>query len=122
MYLSLKIKINLKEDNIMLKPIEIENSDMIFGGNMKKLLPKYNEIPDEFKDRNTKWNKVFNDWFFCGLKNCKWIPKEGIDTDKALRHIKAIMGSWEPKHEHKEAGCAYLMSEFFNDVKYERAK
>jgi hypothetical protein len=32
------------------------------------------------------------------------------------------MSSWEPKHEHKEAGCAYLLSEFFDDVNYKKAK
>lgn len=104
------------------KPIEVNGIDAAFGGNMKKLLPAWNEIPEEFKHRRNKWVDVVGDWFFCGLKNCRWTPKEGIDTGRALAHIKAIMASWEPKHEHKEAGCAYLLSEFFEDVKYDRAK
>ncbi|RKN75023.1 hypothetical protein [Paenibacillus ginsengarvi] len=101
---------------------EVTDLNLAFGGDMKKLLPPYNEIPQEFRSERSKWNKVVSDWFYYGLKNAEWNPKEGVETQKALRHVKAIMGSWEPKHEHKEAGCAYLLSEFFHDVKYERAK
>jgi hypothetical protein len=101
---------------------EVTDLDLTFGGNMKKLLPDYSIIPDEFKHGRNKWCKVVGDWYFYGMKNCTWKPKEGIDTQKALRHVKAVVGSWEPKHEHKVAGCAYLLSEFFEDVKYERAK
>jgi hypothetical protein len=107
---------------IMLKPIGVTDADIAFGGRAMKLLPKYADIPDEFKVGRTRWNDVVDDWFFRGLKNCRWHPKEGIDTTRALRHIKAIMGSREPKHEHKEAGCAYLLCEFFDDVEYETVK
>jgi hypothetical protein len=101
--------------------IEIQDLDGIFGGdiNMSKLLPSMDSIPEEFKRwPGGKWNKVVSDWFFCGLKNAKWVPKPGINTSKALDHIFAIMVSFEPKHEHKEAGCAYLLSEWFDDVTY----
>ncbi len=109
-------------NGIKIQVQEVTDLDIVFGGRAMELLPPYSEIPEEFRDGRTKWNKVVSDWFFCGLKNCKWVPKEGIDTGKALRHIKAILGSFEPKHEHKEAGCAYLLSEWFEDVTYERAK
>lgn len=101
---------------------EVTGLDLVFGGDMKKLLPPMSEIPEEFKKGHSKWNKVVSDWFFYGLKNADWKPKEGIDATKAIRHVSAIMRSFEPQHEHKEAGCAYLLSEFFEDVKYERAK
>jgi hypothetical protein len=103
-----------------MKPIKVNDADLAFGGDMRILLPKYNDIPDEFKDHYNKWAKIVSDWFFGGLKNAKFTPKEGIDKSDALRHIKAIMTSWDPKHEHKEAGCAYLLSEFFEDVTYEK--
>lgn len=101
---------------------EVTGLDLVFGGDMKKLLPAMTEIPQEFQQGHTKWNKVVSDWFFYGLKNIQWKPRGGVDEDMALRHVKAVMGSWEPQHEHKEAGCAYLLSEFFDDVTYERAK
>ena len=50
-----------------------------------------------------------SEWFFYGLKDAQFVPNEGIDKGEALRHLGYIMGSWEPQHEHKEAGCAYLL-------------
>lgn len=105
-----------------LKPQDVNGVDLAFGGDMNKLLPKWDEIPDEFKRYGNKWVKVVSDWFYCGLVKAEWKPKPGIDEKNALRHVKACMGSWEPKHEHKEAGCAYLLSEFFEDVAYTRGK
>jgi hypothetical protein len=40
-------------------------------------------------------------------------PREGVDKHKALAAIKAIIGSFAPKHEHKTSGCGYLLSEWF---------
>ena len=108
----------------MFKIMEISDADIVFGGKISELLPGYNEIPSEFRNMNSrnKWNQMVNDWFYCGLKNLRLKPKAGVDIDKALRHIRAIMASFEPKHEHKIAGCAYLLSEWFDDVSYERVK
>jgi hypothetical protein len=108
----------------MFKIKDVNDVDMAFGGNIKKLLPAYNDIPDEYKGFHSqnKWVEMVNDWFYCGLKNLQLKPKAGVDPDKALRHIKAVMASFEPKHEHKIAGCAYLLSQWFEDVSYERAK
>ncbi len=87
----------------------------------EELLPPYDEIPDEFtRHPGTTWNKLFNDWFFSGLKSLELTPKDGIDKGKALRHIKVAMSGWDSKHEHKESGVAYLMSLWFDDVKWER--
>jgi len=106
----------------MFKIQDVSGTDLVFGGDIKKLMPKYTEIPEEFKNRNSnnKWIKVVSDWFFNGLKNAKWIPKEEVDTKKALNHIKYILGSWEPKHEHKQASCAFLLNEWFDDVTYDK--
>lgn len=81
------------------------------------LLPREKEIPKEFSQGNTKWNKIQRAWFFKGLdENTKFYPKEGIDPEKALTHLSACQRSYEPKHQHKEAGVAYLMSLWFDDI------
>jgi hypothetical protein len=98
---------------------EVSDLQIAFGGSVQELMPAYKEIPMEFREGHTKWNQVFNDWFFHGLKNATFRPKEGIDPEKALRHLKAIMSSFWPKHEHKEAAVAYLLSQWFHDVTYE---
>lgn len=78
-----------------------------------ELMPAHKDIPDNFenKDRWVEWQQK---WFFSGLSK-KDIPnpKPGIDIDKALKHLNAIQRSWAIKHEHKEAGVAYLASLWF---------
>jgi len=89
--------------------------------NVGHLMPKWEEIPDEFKRfSGTKWNRLMCDWFFFGLKKLEVTPKTGVDKDKALWHINAVMRSCEPAHEHKEAAVAFLMSEWFEDAVWEK--
>lgn len=99
-----------------MKPVKVTGLDLAFGGDMSKLLPAWKDIPDEFKRHyGNKFVSIIENWFFSGLgaNYGKLMPKEGIDKSEALAHIKAVLGSFEPKHEHKTAGCAYLLSQFF---------
>jgi hypothetical protein len=100
-------------------PQKVDALSMAFGGDMKQLLPPMSEIPDQYKSYGNKWCVLVSNWFFRGLKKSEFVPKEGVDRDEALRHIKAILGSFEPKHEHKEAACAYLLALWFKSVQYE---
>lgn len=102
-------------------PQEVTGIELAFGGNVEKLLPRYKDIPGEFKDMSnqTKWNMFISRWFYDGVENLEIDRKEGIDPQEALRHIGAILAAYEPKHEHKIAGCAYLSSLWFDDVQFE---
>lgn len=96
-----------------LKPVEVKDVELAWG-KTKGLLPDVSEIPKEFFNSSNKWNMVISSWFFKGLSMDTQVePKEGVDVRAAIRHISAILKSFEPKHEHKIAGCAYLLSEFF---------
>lgn len=99
-------------------PVEVTNVELAFGGDINKLLPTYEEIPEEFKSGHNEWCRLVSTWFFRGLKSFDCIPKEDIEKKKAMAHISAILKSFEPKHEHKEAGCAYLLSLWFKEPKY----
>jgi hypothetical protein len=93
---------------------EMKVVDIAFG-NIDHM-PKYEDVPKEFKDMNNKWCAFISKWFFCGIPKEIYDalePKEGVDKEKAINAIRAILGSFAPKHEHKEAACAYLMSEWF---------
>ena len=103
-----------------MKPRKVTEVELAFGGDIKQLIPCMEQIPDKFKTPEEKWNLVAADWLFGGLKGSKWTPKDGINEKDALRHIRAVLVSHEPKHEHKMAGCAYLMDQFFLDVKYRK--
>lgn len=88
--------------------------------NIESAMPKYNDIPEEFKNWNNKnkWSQFFSDLFFSGVVIEKLTAKKGIDAEIAFNHIQVIARSWDCKHEHKEAACAYLLSKWFDDVKY----
>lgn len=99
----------------MIPVPEVTNVDMAFGGSKAMdILPKMDEIPKEFRDFHNKWSKIINKWFFSGGKIKEAIPKEGVDKYKAVRAIGCVLASYEPKHEHKTAGAAYLLSEWFD--------
>ncbi len=98
-------------------PRAVKQLDLMFGGNMSELLPAMSDIPEEFKSSSNKWAKLQSKWFFEGLTGYVFIVKDGINKDNALRHLQCIQGSWELKHEHKQAGVAYLMSLWFDDIK-----
>jgi len=98
-------------------PQEISDVEIAFPAHVLNRMPEWDEIPPEFKrHRGTRWNELMARWFYDGLKGHEFCAKEGVDKDAALRHLMAILGSYEPKHEHKEAAVAYLMSLWFTKV------
>jgi hypothetical protein len=123
----IKIEEHDMSDNKFSKPTEVTDAQMAFGGGelipfgdwqSSDFMPGRQDIPEEFLSHNgTKWNKLFNDWFYKGLRpGTKFRPNKDIDPEIALRHLNTITSSWTPKHEHKEAAVSYLMSLWFKDV------
>lgn len=105
------------------QPSEISNLQAAFPASVRHLMPRYEDIPDDFRRHGgrgdaAKWVKAQNAWFFGGIKKSQFIRKSGVDAEKAFRHLAAIQGSFEPKHEHKEAAVAYLASPWFDDVRF----
>ena len=75
----------------------------------KKLLAEAKERG--FYDSNTPYNDLFSKLFFSGGKlNFKKDLDEAFKS-KAVPYLKAFMGSFEPRHEEKEAISAMLLSE-----------
>jgi hypothetical protein len=103
-------------------PVEIDDATEAFPAGIARLLPPAEAIPEQFgRHLGTKWNRFVGEQFFAGVKDIKATPREGIDPAKAWRHYSAIVGSWEPKHEYKEAAAAYLLSVWFEDIDWKKA-
>jgi hypothetical protein len=99
------------------KPIPVTKPETVFGGDIEKLMPAMADIPDEFYRSSNEWVKIQSHWFYKGLPGTTVVkPKEGINTKEAFDHLSAIQSSFEPKHEHKMAGIAYLMSLWFDEI------
>lgn len=101
----------LNEDD-WAEPQEVSDVLMAFPGDVMHLMPAYEDVPTV----DAKWSIFQSHWFLHGLSGDTAINyKDGIDPNKAMRHLACIQGSFEPKHEHKAAAVAYLASRWFND-------
>lgn len=93
----------------VMEPQDVSDALLAFPAQVSDLMPSWESIPEEYR-RGRNWANGFQrDWFFFGLESMDLPWKEGIDSMKAMRHLAAIQGSFEPKHEHKEAAVAYLV-------------
>ena len=112
------------------KPQELLDMDVAFGpksenGGIDKLLPLWEDIPEDFQCERVevkKWIQMVNDMFFNSIEIKNIVMKEGIDQRMATRHMRCILHSYEPSHERKTAGVAYLMSLWFEKFEYVKCK
>lgn len=88
-----------------------------FPAQLGGLIPKQDLIPEDFERGRTKWNKFVTDWFFTGWPEDRFLyARPDVDAEVAFVHLDTIMRSFEPKHEHKEAAVAWLMSRWYADI------
>lgn len=82
------------------------------------LLPPAEDIPTEFFDSDNKWAVFTSQLFGHGWdgRNPSLVMKDGVDASLAFEHFQTVLKSFEPKHENKIAGAAYLLSLWFTDV------
>ena len=99
-----------KENKIEFKRLEfpeVSDIDIAFGGYPKQWFSSVMKIEEEKGDG--KWNDLAENLFFNGGKppiNTR-LPKEYLIN--GLRILRAVMGSFEPKHEHKEKVCGLIL-------------
>lgn len=104
------------------QPHKVSDVELAFPANVARLMPSMASIPESFKDfygdeTSARWINFQSTWFFCGLPaGTNFVAKDGVDRDSAVRHLKAIQGSFEPSHEHKSAAVAWLASRWFERV------
>lgn len=97
-------------------PRDVDQATLTFPARVVgDYLPREDEIPERYRRMTgeTGWHKLVHAWFHGGLARPKIHLVPGVDGEKAVRHLSTCMASFEPKHEHKVAGVAYLMSLWF---------
>lgn len=94
------------------EPQTVSDVLLAFPGTVSHLMPKMSAIPQDFRDERgdaASWARAAVQ-FFMGREMPTLLCRHGITSVKAERHLRAIAGSFEPKHEHKMAALAWLMS------------
>lgn len=68
-----------------------------------------------FYNGDTIWNDLFGEMFYKGIKAGEIDFKSEVKgqewAEKAYDFAMCLMGSFAPKHEEKEAVCAFIFSE-----------
>ena len=107
--------------NDFTTPTAVTDVDVAFPARALEIMPDYDDIPDEFKERSNEWVEFADTWFGHGLDSkFSFEPKEHLAGEGALifRHLQVIMGSFASKHQHKIAAAAYLSSLWMNSLLY----
>ena len=98
---------------------EVTDVDIAFPAT-PHALPAWEDIPEDFRENwhrsDHPWCRIPAKWFYEGGSYDEFglTPKEDVDFNQAARAIKNCLGSFQPSHEHKMAGVAYLLSEWFD--------
>jgi hypothetical protein len=99
-------------------PVDVDMVMQAFPADViGSLLPPEKELPEEFQNFGRAPFVDFVDkWFFGTVGQGRFLaikPKPGVDHVKALTHLQTCLKSYQPSHEHKIGGVAYLMSLWF---------
>lgn len=95
----------------------VSDVEVAFG--TTRFLPEWDSLPEEFRaGRAAPWTAMARALFFqghaAGVEGTQGLVlKEGIEPEAVRRATAALLTSREPKHEHKMAGLAFLLSEWF---------
>lgn len=101
------------------KPMEVTDAQIAFPASLGELLPDYDTYVKDWEatPEAEPFLAFANTWFSKGLAgNSEIHLKEGIDGTLMFRHLRVLMGSFEPKHEHKIGGVAWLLSQWADRV------
>ena len=95
----------------------ISAADLAFPAKVAHLIPPHENLMDTVVSKEAA--TLTTDWFYHGLKKIEPKPKDGVDVNAALAHIKCILASFQPKHEVKMQAVAYLIDLWFDEVAWE---
>lgn len=85
-------------------------SDLEMAFSTERLLPAWEDIPNEFLLGNI-YTKLADAIFFSReLPSCEIKMNEGFTPEALNRAVRAHLQSWGPKHEHKIAGVGYMIA------------
>jgi len=98
-------------------PVQIPDVLLAFPAQILHLMPSPKDIPDEYLEWRYSWTKFAQEWFSYGLKaDVVFDLKDGINGELAVRHLTAVLRSYQCRHQEKIAAVAFLSSRWFTQV------
>jgi len=87
--------------------------DAAFGADLRDY-PPYKDIPEQFRRGNTPFNDAVSALFFKGgkLEDFGLRLKPETNASAFFAALRSLLCSFAPPHEHKDAACAWLLSEY----------
>lgn len=88
----------------------ITQLELAFG--TTRFLPAEDAIPQEFYSARNIYVQIITAIFLGGaIPDGEITIHDGIEAETLNRFIRAHVASFEPRHQHKIAGVAYLLSQ-----------
>ena len=102
----------MSDNKIAMMPAETSEAEVCFGSDN---IPSISDVPEPFKTdwHRNEWCRVAMKFFYKGGNVGEWVSVDGVNKATALAHFSAVLGSFEPKHEHKMAICGWMLSMWF---------
>lgn len=95
-----------------LTPADLESiSEPEVAFSTERLLPAWEDIPEEFKVGNLYTRLASALFYGWELPDCQIDMKEGFEPKALNRAVRAHLQSWGPKHEHKIAGVGFMIAQ-----------
>jgi hypothetical protein len=93
---------------------EVSDADMAFPSRYRQLLPKWEDLTDDEQRMRSPFCHPLSMIFFKGgkLADHGITPKPGVDMTKVNRYVRATLGDFGPKHEHKIGGIAHMLAKW----------
>lgn len=96
---------------------EVTAADMAFPTRYRELLPKWEALTKDEQAMRGPFCDVVRVFFFKGGNPADYlVPKTGVEMARVHRYLRATLGDFGPKHEHKIGGIAHMLAKWC-DVK-----
>lgn len=95
-------------------PVEVDDVLLAFPATIEHLLPQRGTFEQHIDHR---WTLFVQSWFYNGLTSrAIFHVADDIDGERAFRHLRCVLGTFEIKHEYKIDAAAFLAGRWIRAV------
>lgn len=93
---------------------EVSEVDIAFPTRYRELLPKMEDLTEDERGMRGPFCDAASQFFYKGgtLESAGIRARDGVDATKVYRYMRATLGDWGPKHEHKIGGIGHMLAKW----------